>query len=149
MRARHLVVVLSMVLAVSGGSRSVGAGDAAAELGAADRQAIQAVVGDQLAAFQRDDGVAAFSYAAPRIRWQFGTPENFMQMVRAGYQPVYRPREVTFGALEMVGGNLVQLVLLIGPDGVPVVALYMMEREPDGSWKINGCILTAAKDESA
>jgi hypothetical protein len=121
----------------------------AEDLSAADRGAIRAVVEDQLAAFQRDDGDAAFAFASPGIRAQFGTVDNFMAMVRAGYQPVYRPREVAFGDVRVDdGGRIVQRVLLVGPDGVPVVALYTMERQPDGSWRIAGCTLTRSPDKT-
>src|SRR6185369_2536882 len=65
----------------------------------ADRGAIRAVIEQQLAAFQRDDGEAAFAFASPGIRAQFQTAETFMSMVRSGYPPVYRPREVQFGEL--------------------------------------------------
>jgi hypothetical protein len=48
----------------------------------------------------------------------------------------------------MTEGRLVQRVLLVGPDGVPVTALYFMEQQPDGSWKISGCVLTISEDKS-
>jgi hypothetical protein len=121
----------------------------AEDLTAADRGAIRAVVGDQLAAFQRDDGAAAFAFASPGIQAQFGTIDNFMTMVRAGYQPVYRPREVAFGDVTIDdGGRIVQRVLLVGPDGAPVTALYTMEQQPDGSWRIAGCTLARAPDKT-
>jgi len=44
---------------------------------------------------------------------------------------------------------MTQRVLLVGPDGVPVVADYLMQRQPDGSWRINGCILERPPDRSA
>jgi hypothetical protein len=116
---------------------------------AADRAAIRAVVEDQLAAFQRDDGAAAFAFASPGIQAEFGTVENFMAMVRSGYQPVYRPREVAFGdATAGDDGRIVQRVELVGPDGVPVVALYTMEQQPDGSWRIAACRLTKSPDKT-
>ena len=68
-------------------------------------------------------------------------------MVRQGYQPVYRPRQVSFGELAAVDGIPVQHVHVIGPDGTPVTALYVMERQPDGAWRINGCYLVAPKGE--
>jgi len=120
----------------------------AEDLAAADRGAIRAVVEDQLAAFQRDDGTAAFALASPHIREQFGSVENFMEMVRTGYQPVYRPREVAFGDVTITDGRIVQRVLLVGPDGIPVTALYTMERQPDGSWRIAGCTLTISTDKA-
>jgi hypothetical protein len=122
--------------------------DDAATLGAADREAIRTIIERQLAAFQRDDERAAFDLASPTIQQQFRSAGNFMRMVRSGYQPVYRPRDVQFGTIETVEGAIVQRVELIGPDGVPALAHYVMERQPDGSWRINGCFLTASEQRS-
>jgi hypothetical protein len=105
--------------------------DEGATLGAADRAAIRAVVEEQLAAFQRDDERAAFRLASPTIQQQFQSSGNFMRMVRSGYKAVYRPRDV-----------------LIGPDGAPALAHYVMQRQPDGSWRINGCFLTASEQRT-
>jgi hypothetical protein len=48
----------------------------------------------------------------------------------------------------MHDGRIVQRVELVGPDGARELALYTMEREPDGSWRIDGCQLTASDDVS-
>ena len=114
----------------------------------ADRQAIRAVIEQQIAAFQRDDAEAAFSYASPKIQRMFGSSDKFMRMVRQGYQPVYRPRQVQFGLLARIEGQVTQRVLLIGPDGLPATALYVMQRLPDGTWRIDGCMLLPAEDRS-
>jgi hypothetical protein len=108
---------------------------------AADKSAIRQVVQSQLDAFQKDDGAKAFSYASPSIHSIFESSDNFMSMVKSGYAPVYRPRNVQFGPLENIEGVPVQHVFLVGPDGLGVDALYYMEREPDGTWRINGCEL--------
>lgn len=118
-----------------------------AEITADDRRAIRAVIEDQLAAFRRDDGPAAFAHATARIQARFQTPESFMRMVRGGYQPVYRPRLVEFRDLIEWRGQPTQRVYLVGPDGVPVIALYPMERQADGAWKIDGCTLLRAADD--
>jgi uncharacterized protein DUF4864 len=125
-----------------------GRADEAATLGAADRAAIRAVIEEQLAAFQRDDEIAAFDLASPTIQQQFRSSGNFMRMVRNGYLPVYRPRSVQFGDIETVEGAIIQRVELVGPDGAPALAHYVMERQPDGSWRINGCFLTASEQRS-
>ncbi len=78
----------------------------------------------QLAAFQDDDGARAFGFASPAIQQQFGSPSNFLAMVRTAYLPVYRPREVRFRELALVQGEPVQLVLLVGPDLEVVNAFY-------------------------
>ena len=110
--------------------------------------AIRSIIEAQMQAFQHDDGEAAFSFAAPVIRERFGTAENFMAMVREGYRPVYRPRDVRFGALASIGGQLAQRVALVGPDGVPVTAVYLMEQQPDGTWRIAGCYLLVSEDKT-
>ena len=117
---------------------------AQAELGAGDVQTIRRVIEQQIDAFKRDDATGAYSFAAPSIQKIFPTAEIFMRMVRQGYQPVYRPRSYAFDELTRIEGKLVQPVRVVGPDGVPVTALYIMERQPDRSWKIGGCVLTRA-----
>ena len=46
-------------------------------------------------------------------------------------------------------GAPAQRVLVVGPDGVPVIAVYPMQRMPDGSWLINGCYLLAYPRDEA
>ena len=111
-----------------------------------ERGAIRDVIEAQLDAFQRDDAAAAFGYASPAIREMFGTAERFMAMVREGYAPVHRPRRVEFRELVTARGRLTQRVYVVGPDGRPVIANYFMERQPDGSWRIDGCVLEEVPD---
>ena len=106
-----------------------------------ERRAIVQVIRNQLAAFQRDDGRAAFSFSSGEIQAMFGTSENFMRMVRAGYAPVYRPKSVLFLELVTLRGTLVQRVNFVGPNDRPWLAHYPMVRLPDGRWRINGCFL--------
>ena len=114
-----------------------------------DRAAIRGVIQQQLDAFQRDDGTAAFGYASPMLRNLFGNAEIFMEMVRQGYPPVYRPKVVEFGELTTVAGQPAQKVHIIGSDGRPVTAVYVMTQLPDGSWRIDGCYLQAPERHQA
>ncbi len=140
--------VAAVLIAVSLAFVAVPAQSESLSLSDADRSSIRDVIERQLAAFQRDDGARAFSYASPTVRRQFGTPERFMHMVRTGYPPVYRPREVEFRDLVVAGDVPAQKVLLVGPDGVPVMAIYPMQRQADGSWKIDGCVLVGVGDKA-
>ena len=38
-------------------------------------------------------------------------------------------------------------VLLVRPDGVPVPALSLLQQQPDGAWKIDGCYLMPFQGE--
>lgn len=121
----------------------------AQDLSAADRSAIRDVIQNQVEAFRRDDGGQAFGLASPMIQGMFGTPEIFMDMVRQGYQPVYRPRVFDFREIVSLDGQPTQKVHVVGPDGRPVTAYYPMVQLPDGTWRINGCYLKAPEDHQA
>lgn len=121
----------------------------AAALSDADRAAIQGTIERQLKAFLADDGATAYSFAAPGIKAIFPTVESFMAMVRQGYQPVYRPRSYSFGELKEAPGDLQQFVDIVDADGVFWTAVYTLERQPDGSWKITGCYLVKKPDQVA
>jgi ketosteroid isomerase-like protein len=112
-----------------------------AAIAAAERAAIRSVIERQIAAFAKDDAAAAFGFASPSIQRQFGTPETFMGMVQSGYRPVYRPHSLSFREATRVEGGVVQEVDVIGADGKSARAFYLMEREQDGSWRINGVSL--------
>jgi hypothetical protein len=108
----------------------------------ADRLAIRLVIEHQLAAFRHDDAAGAFAFASPAIQAKYRTPENFLQMVKAFYQPVSQPwRQGGYTKPYMIDGDLTQPVLLVGRDGEFVLALYVMQKQPDGQWKITGCSL--------
>jgi ketosteroid isomerase-like protein len=125
------------------------AGAVRAEVAPADRAAIEAVIAAQIEAFLRDDGEAAYAFAAPNVRALFPTVEIFMRMVRSGYQPVYRPQAVRFAETVVEQGEVVQRVLLRGPDGRAHLALYTMERQPDGTWKIAAVMLVTLPETGA
>lgn len=127
----------------------LGAPAMAQEPGPGARQAIQSVIERQVDAFRRDDGREAFGYATPDLQQQFGSAEIFMQMVRSGYQPVYRPQSFRFQELKTINGVPTQLVRVVGPDGVPKMALYFMQQQADGSWRIAGCTLLEFEGDEA
>jgi ketosteroid isomerase-like protein len=114
----------------------------------ADRAQIRDVIGQQLEAFKRDDGVAAFSFAAPGIKSIFGSVENFMSMVRNGYQPVHRWRSFAFRDIRLTEDLIIQKVHIEAQDGSSVTAFYVMEKQPDGTWRIAGCSLGAPEEQS-
>jgi ketosteroid isomerase-like protein len=122
---------------------------AAAAVSPADRAAIEAVISAQIDAFRRDDGPAAYAFAAPNVKALFPTVEMFMRMVERGYAPVYRPQAVRFAETVIENGEVVQRVLLRGPDGRAHLALYTMERQADGMWKIAAVVLVTLPETGA
>jgi hypothetical protein len=135
MTARRIAAVLALMLTVAAPAR--------AEEPVTDtlRGAVKTVIAGQIEAFKHDDAAAAYGFASPHIQSLFGSPDTFIGMVRRAYKPVYRPQSIEFGALAWEDGKLVQTVNVIGPDGRSAVARYTMEREPDGTWRIDACEL--------
>jgi hypothetical protein len=113
----------------------------------ADAKAIEAVIRAQLAAFARDDAGKAFSYASPGIRQMFGKPETFLAMVRTGYPVVYRPAAVAFLKPSGGGADAIQPVRMTDAEGTLWIAIYLMQRQADGSWLTNGCRLQRSEGQ--
>jgi hypothetical protein len=113
----------------------------ATEVDEADAHSIRSVIEAQIAAFLADDAPRAFSYAAPEIRAQMGSPERFVAMVRTSYPVVYRPASVSFLPTAMVDGMVFQPVQMIDVNGSVWLALYALQRQPDKNWRISGCVV--------
>ena len=138
----RMLVLLGVLVSLVSGAQAQDVSDA-------DRKAIRDIIQSQVDAFRHDDGDAAFALASPSIRGMFGSSDIFMDMVRQGYQPVYRPKEFDFAEIVTLDGQVTQKVHIVGPDGRPVTAFYPMTRQPDGSWRINGCYLQAPEEHQA
>ena len=109
-----------------------------------DVSAAQDVIRAQEQAFIHDDAGAAYSYAAPVIKQIFPAPDIFMSMVQNGYAPVYRHKSFEFGDSKTEGSSIAQRVHIIDATGEAWEALYTLEQQADGSYKITGCSLLKA-----
>ncbi len=109
-----------------------------------DVAAAQGVIRAQEQAFARDDAASAYSYAAPAIHQLFPQAGIFMTMVQSRYAPVYRHRSFEFGEARTEGNWVAQRVHIIDADGEAWEALYTLEQQADGSFKITGCTLLKA-----
>jgi hypothetical protein len=108
-------------------------------MGAADWKAIRAVISQQRSAFLAGDAGKAFSYASPGIKAQFGDAATFVAMVRAGYPALLSARYVEFLEGAAIDGIVIQPLRLIDTDNTVRVALYTMEKQHNGVWRISGC----------
>jgi|SRR6516162_1177460 hypothetical protein len=128
MRAVILLVVVLLCVAGPAGS-------------ADDIAAAQSVIRSQEQAFSRDDAASAYSYAAPVIRQLFPEASTFMLMVQHSYAPVYRHRSFEFGEARAAKDRIAQRVHIVDENGEAWEALYTLERQADGTFKITGCAL--------
>ncbi|MDF1609036.1 DUF4864 domain-containing protein [Hoeflea sp. YIM 152468] len=105
-----------------------------------DAATARSVIENQINAFLSDDMAAAYALASPSIQRLYPDPARFFDMVKRGYQPVYRPGNFAFGRSKAAqdGSDMIQEVIIQGADGQDWTALYALERQPDGSFRING-----------
>lgn len=115
-----------------------------------DHKAARATIERQIEAFKKNDPDTAYAQAAPIIRNMFSSPETFIAMVEKGYKPVLRPRSYNFDAVQDAGDDeIAQGVQLQDEDGTDWIALYMLQKQSDGAWRITGCTLRKAPGTSA
>ena len=138
---RHLLMKIGLLFGLWLGASCL-LGDAmAAAMSPADEKAIHTVVQSQLDALAGDDAVSAFALATPATRVQFGSPDNFLHIVKKHYSPIYSHRLALFSDPEVIDGTPIQIVRLTDRDSRVWLAVYKMQRDNDGSWKIDGCQL--------
>ena len=109
-----------------------------------DVAAAQGVIRSQADAFGRDDAATAYSYAAPAIHDMYPQADIFMSMVRRSFAPVYRHKSFEFGEARVEGNWIAQRVHIVDASGEAWEALYTLEAQPDGTFKITGCSLLKA-----
>jgi hypothetical protein len=108
---------------------------------AADLAEIRAVIHRQIDALRRDDASGAFALASPGVQDSFGTAERFLDVMRMAYGAVYRPAQLQFLDLMVMGNEVVQQLQVTDRAGGVWVAYFSMQRQRDGSWRTNGCHL--------
>jgi hypothetical protein len=152
--ARLRAVIWLAILACAFGSawpipssRATGSDTRVAEpsMHAADWTAIKKVIAEQRSALKSGNAAKAFSYASPAIRDQFGDAAAFIDMVRATYSALLTARYTEFLEGAVIDGTVIQPLRLIDADNTVRVALYVMERQDNGTWRISGCRIAPSK----
>ena len=103
---------------------------------------IRDVIRQQIEAFKRNEISAAFDLATPEIQDQFRTSDIFFQMVIKNYAVILTHKTWNFGNLTKIKNEeYIQTVNFYEKDGRVLKALYVMEQQPEGTWRIGGCKL--------
>ncbi len=117
----------------------------AAQLSKKDVAAIQSAVQLQINALANDDAASAFELTTVDTRNRLGTADNFLRLIKEQYDPVYRHQTALFSVPQMVHGKIYQLVRLTDLNSHVWVAIYLMHKDEQGAWKIDGCELVETK----
>jgi hypothetical protein len=107
---------------------------------------IQAVIQNQISAFQADNFEVAFSYAAPNIQRAFGNSRRFAQMIVNSFPMVWRPEEVQYLKLTRSGPYALQRVMITDQQNTLHILLYQLV-PINQDWRISGVEILAMPGE--
>ncbi len=136
---RRLIILASLLAIIAMPFSTVHS--IAAPLPPDDVLMIQEAIRGQLHALSEDDADSAFELTSPSIRSQIGSPENFLRIIKEEYAPIYRHLMVIFSAPQTLGDAIIQIVRLTDRESRVWLAIYNMQRDMTGNWKIDGCQL--------
>ena len=105
------------------------------------------IIKNQLQAFINKDAEEAFSYAAPMIKLRFDNPDNFMNMVKNYYEPVYNPKQYYFINAKYFEGSVYHQLQIVSQSNLSYLATYSLIKDND-EWKISGCSVYPMRKES-
>ena len=118
-------------------------------LSRSDRNAIQSVITQQIKALMSDDNAAAFAMTAPEVRRQFAGPDAFADMVRKGFEPLLRNQSTAFLEAAIIDEDVIQPMRIVVREGSVLIALFSMERQANGDWRVFGCQLAPSDLQAA
>lgn len=131
----------AMLFLLAGLALPLSSASAAEQVSEEDRRAIRAVVQSQLEALAVDDAEGAFALATADTRNRLRNSDTFLQIIKQRFTPIYRHQMAIFSVPEVIAGRMVQIVRLTDKESAVWLAIYQMQKEADGTWKIDGCRL--------
>jgi hypothetical protein len=150
MRRRRGAAALLLAACFTGGLVAVTAARAEGDSAAAvaplnddEVRAVREVVQAQIDALADGDGSRAFAFASPSIHNLFGDAPTFLTMVQQGYPMLIRPSSTLYTRPLPIEGGAVVVVHVVDHDGEAWRATYELQRQPDRSWRIDGCFVVA------
>jgi hypothetical protein len=109
------------------------------ELTYRDQNEIRSVIREQLDALRTHDPERALACATPKRR-SHGTPGHFMETIARTFPQLIHTQSAVFGQVRQVQDFAAQSVQVIASDGSTTSAVYILARQPDGSWLIDSCV---------
>ena len=97
-----------------------------------DRVAIEQSIQAQINAFQDQDAMRAFTFAAPNIQKKLLATERFWRMVELACPAAHNPRSLRFGALTFQYNRALQKIHLVSQSLTTHLALYTDDKARDG-----------------
>ena len=107
-----------------------------------DKIVIRQLVEKQIQAFQENDEDTAFALTSPTIQKRF-QPKDFVAKIAAKYNPIIEPRSIMFRGFTLIEDFPALVYTIMDREGELNQGIFVMQHQPDYSWRIHGYELLA------
>ena len=104
-----------------------------------EQHRIREAIRGQIRALAARDAERAFAYLAPVTKDYFSEGTAFLRKLMVQIRPLVDASGYTFTDVGREATDAIQNVVLTDNEGREWLALFTLERQPDGSWGIKSC----------
>ena len=102
-----------------------------------DKAIIRQLIEKQLRAFQQNDLETAFSLTSPVMQKKL-TRQDFMTILNEKYDCLIKPRSIMFRGFTLVDNYPALVSTIMDSQGNLAQGIFVMQHQPDYSWRIHG-----------
>ncbi|TFY96939.1 DUF4864 domain-containing protein [Ramlibacter rhizophilus] len=103
---------------------------------------VRNVILAQIQAMAENDAERMFETTTPEVRAAIGSSGRFLAMMHGAYPMVYQPSAVNFHPPHRKSDGAFQLVEIKDRNDQSWLAVFIVEQQPDHSWRVSGCAVT-------
>ena len=111
-----------------------------------DKATIRQLIEKQLQAFKQNDEETAFSLTSPTIQRKF-TLQDFINTVKNQYNAIIKPRSIMFRGFTLVNDFPALVATIMDQEGNLAQAIFVVQHQPDYSWRIHGYELVSINEK--
>lgn len=111
-----------------------------------DKIIIRQLIEKQIQAFQENDDEKAFALTSPKIQSKF-SQQDFIKTIRSRYQVVMESRSIMFRGFTLVNNFPALISMIMDLQGNLVQVLFIVQHQPDYSWRIHGYDLVGINEK--
>lgn len=102
-----------------------------------DKAMIRQLIEKQLQAFEQNDTETAFSLTSPILQQKLSC-QDFMTILKKKYDCLFKPRSIMFRGFTLVDNYPALVSTIMDRQGNLAQGIFVMQHQPDYSWRIHG-----------
>ena len=111
-----------------------------------DKVTIRQLIEKQLQAFQQDDEVTAFALTSPKMQQKYGK-DYFIKTIKSQYSALIKPRSIMFQGFTLVHNYPALVSIIMNQKGELAKGIFIVQHQPDYSWRIHGYDLLSVDEK--